>query len=365
MSALYEIALTLIPGVGVVTSRLLLDQFGDAADVFKASRSQLMSIAGIGPKTADSILSKSSLDRAEEELLFVKKYKIQTLFYTSPDYPQRLQNCYDAPVLLYYKGNTDLNKSKVISIVGTRNATGYGKELTTQLIEGLQQHDVLVVSGLAYGIDVAAHRACMKYGVPTIGVVGHGLDRIYPSQHRSLAESMLGCGGLLTEFISQTKPDKENFPKRNRIVAGLSDATIIVEAGLKGGALITAELANSYDRDVMAYPGRVNDIYSAGCNFLIKSNRAHLVTGIKDVEYLLDWLPSATPKQVNDQLHLPLNLYGDEKVIVEFLKTRVSASLDELQLITNLMQSKLAMVLLNLEMQDIIVVLPGKMYRLR
>lgn len=365
MSPLHEIALTLIPGVGVVTSRLLLDHFGDAGSIFTASRKELLSISGIGPKTAETILSKAFMQRAEEELRFVERYKIRTLFYTSPAYPERLRNCYDAPTLLYYKGNADLNAEKIVSIVGTRNATEYGRELTRQLVEGLRAQQVLVVSGLAYGIDVAAHKACIKSGVPTVGVVGHGLDRIYPAQHRTIAESMISTGGLLTEFPSQTKPDKENFPKRNRIVAGLADATIVVEAGLKGGALITAEIANSYDRDVMAFPGRVNDSYSAGCNFLIKSNRAHLVTGVKDIEYLLDWIPASANQHQDAQLSLPLSLYGEEKTIAEYLHEYGSSSFDQLQAAVEIPQTKLTMVLLNMEMQDLVIALPGKRYRLR
>lgn len=365
MSSLNEIALTLIPGVGAITSRLLLEHFGDAGTILNASRKELISIPGIGPRTADTILSKSFMQRAEDEIRFVERYKIKTLFFNDADYPERLRNCYDAPVLLYYKGNADLNAQKIISIVGTRNATEYGRDLTQQLVEGLKAQNVLVVSGLAYGIDVAAHKACLKAGVPTVGVVGHGLDRIYPSQHRAIAESMINAGGLLTEFSSQTKPDKENFPKRNRIVAGIADATIVVEAGLKGGALITAELANSYDRDVMAFPGRVNDTYSAGCNFLIKSNRAHLVTGLRDVEYLLDWIPSQSIKQTDAQLSLPLNLFGEEKAVAEYLHEYGSSSFDQLQSAVEIPQTKLTMILLNMEMQDLVIALPGKRYRLR
>jgi DNA processing protein len=365
MSSLHEIALTLIPGVGVVTAKLLLDHLGDARSIFDASRKDLINVPGIGPKTADSILSQAFMKLAEDEVRFLERYKIKPLFINSPEYPWRLRNCYDAPVLLYYKGNAELNADKIISIVGTRNATEYGRDLTQQLVEGLKAQNVLVVSGLAYGIDVAAHKACLRSGVPTVGVVGHGLDRIYPAQHRAVAESMLSTGGLLTEFASQTKPDKENFPKRNRIVAGLADATIVVEAGLKGGALITAELANSYDRDVMAFPGRVNDTYSAGCNFLIKSNRAHLVTGVKDVEYLLDWIPSQNPKQADTQLSLPLNLYGEEKTVAEYLHEYGSSSFDQLQTAVEIPQTKLTMILLNMEMQDLVIALPGKRYRLR
>src|SRR5690606_36745272 len=225
MSSLHEIALTFIPGVGVVTAKVLLDYLGDARSIFDASRKDLISVPGIGPKTAEAILSQSFMQRAEEELKFLERYKIKPLFISSHDYPWRLRNCYDAPVMLYYKGNAELNADKIVSIVGTRNATEYARDLTQHLVEGLKAQNVLVVSGLAYGIDVAAHKACLNSGVPTVGVVGHGLERIYPAQHRAIAESMLSTGGLLTEFASQTKPDNENFPKRNRIFTGLADAT--------------------------------------------------------------------------------------------------------------------------------------------
>lgn len=363
MSLLHQIALTHIPGVGAVNSRLLLKHFGSAEDVFKAKKSQLTAIQGIGEKTAQSILQHHFFERAEQELQFVEKYKIKTFFYTDEDYPKRLKNCYDAPVLLYYKGNADLNSERIVSIVGTRNSTSYGKDLTDSLVEELKKHNVLVISGLAYGIDAMAHKACLKQDIPTVGVVGHGLDRIYPAQHRSLAEKMLNSGGILTEFSSGTKPDRENFPKRNRIVAGLADATVIVEASLTGGALITAELANSYNRDVFAFPGRVKDEFSAGCNFLIKTNRASLISSAKDLEYLLGWIREEVT-QPQQQLSLRLDLSVDEKKVAEALLNRPNSGIDELAIATQLPQSKLAITILGLEMQGILMSLPGKTYRL-
>ena len=364
MVSLFEIALTFIPGVGAVTARNLLSYFGSAEEIFKARRAEkLMAVPGIGPKTAESILRKDFLTQAEKELGFIERYKIEPLFFTSERYPKRLKSCYDAPLLLYYKGNADLNSGRIVSIVGTRKATQYGKDLTQQLVEDLRQHNVIVVSGLAYGIDGIAHKACLKNEVTTVGVVGHGLDRIYPSQHRALAEKMLSNGGLLTEFPSETIPDRENFPKRNRIVAGMSDATIIVEASLSGGALITAELANSYNKDVFAFPGNVYEEFSSGCNYLIKTNRAGLITGIKDLEYLLGWT-SDTPKQAAKQTALFLNLSTDEQTLVNILSSRNTCSVDDLTLATQWPQSKLAVTILGLEMQGIILSLPGKTYKL-
>lgn len=363
MSLLHQIALTLIPGVGSVNSRLLLKHFGSAEDIFMAKKSRLISIPGIGEKTAQSIMQHDFFERAEKELEFVEKYKIKTFFYSSDDYPKRLKNCFDAPVLLYYKGNAELNSTRVVSIVGTRNATSYGKELTESIVEELKKHNVLVVSGLAYGIDAMAHKACLKQNIPTVGVVGHGLDRIYPSAHRSLAEKMISNGGLLTEFPSQTKPARENFPMRNRIVAGMADATIIVEASLTGGALITAELANSYNRDVFSFPGNIKQEFSAGCNYLIKTNRANLITSAKDLEYILGWV-TTQPIEDQKQLSLRLNLSPDEKKIVDVLLEKGQTGVDELAIETKLPQSKLAITILGLEMQGILIALPGKMYKL-
>lgn len=364
MSTLHQIALTFIPGIGDVTARNLLEHFGSAENVFKASRKSLSEVQGIRKKAIDAILEKKGFDEAEKELRFIEKYKIQPLFYTEEVYPKRLKNCYDAPILLYYKGRADLNSSKVISIVGTRNATAYGRELTHKLVESLKPHDAVIVSGLAHGIDGIAHKACIKQQIPTIGVMGHGLDRIYPAAHRSLAEKMLVQGGLLTEFPSETNPDRENFPKRNRIVAGLADATIIVEAGLKGGALITAELANSYNRDVFAFPGSVNDEFSAGCNYLIKTNRANLITDIKDLEYMLGWIINGSETAKPKQVSLKLNLSEDEQLVVNILESKGTVGIDDLSLLTRLPQSRLAVTILGLEMQGIVVSLPGKVYKL-
>lgn len=363
MSLLHQIALTFVPGIGDITAKALIEAFGSAEEVFAANKARLAEIPGIRKKVIQAILHKEGFDHAEKEIRFVEKYKIEPLFFTDDSYPKRLKNCYDAPILLYFKGDADLNKQKVISIVGTRNATAYGREITYRLVEGLKKHDVLVVSGLAHGIDGIAHKACLKSEILTIGVLGHGLDRIYPAAHRSLAEKMIRMGGLLTEFPSSTNPDRENFPKRNRIVAGMADATIIVEASLKGGALITAELANSYNKDIFAFPGSVNDEFSAGCNFLIKTNRANLIAGIADLEYFLGW---AEKKEVNKekQISLKLNLSADEQAVVDVLEAKGATAIDDLSLLTEFPQSKLAITILSLEMQGIIVALPGKMYKM-
>lgn len=362
MSLLHQIGLTLIGSVGHVTARHLLAHFGSAEAVFKANLKQLKEIPGVGAITAAQIKNTDALVQAAKLIPFIEKHKIQVLFYTDADYPHRLRNCADAPVLLYYKGTADLNHPRVISIVGSRKATAYGRMLCAELAEVLAPYDVLIVSGLAYGIDVAAHKESLLQDIPTVGVLAHGLDRIYPAVHQSIAQKMVHHGGLLTEFPVNTIPDKENFPKRNRIIAGIADATIVVEATEKGGALITADLANSYNRDVYAFPGRTNDACSQGCNFLIKTNRAGLINHARDLVYNLGWDP-VVPRLQFQQLQLSVNLSVEELKVVALLKESAMA-IDQLAILSGVQQSKLAMHLLNLEMQGILISLPGKMYQL-
>lgn len=362
MGLIYKVALTFIKNVGHVTAKNLLGHFGSAEAIFKASKPQLMEVAGIGEITADQIMSPEPLRRATEQLQFISKHNIQVLFFLDDNFPRRLRDCFDAPILLYYKGTADLNHPRILSVVGTRKATPYGKLLCKQLAEALKPYDVLVVSGLAYGIDVAAHQESLDAGIATVGVLGHGLDRLYPHLHKQIAHRMLKHGGLLTEFPLNTIPDKENFPKRNRIIAGLADATIVVEATAKGGALITAEIANSYNRDVFAFPGRTIDEYSQGCNFLIKTNRAGLLNQAKDLLYYLGWDDKPAP-QTDIQLRLPVGLNEDELRIVNTL-LEAPAMVDEIAMKTNMLQSRLAIHLLSLEIQGVLTVLPGKVYRL-
>ncbi len=360
---LHEIALTFVKGIGDITTKTLISYCGSAEEVFSSSKKSLEKIPGIGFKTAESIVNHTAFARAEEELRFIEKYKIQSFFYLDKQYPKRLKNCVDAPIMLYFKGKADLNNQKIVAVVGTRNATNYGRFFCEKLIEGLKHHGLIVASGLAYGIDIAAHKASLNLGISTVGVLGHGLDRLYPALHRPVAEKMLHNGGLLTEFPSQTNPDRQNFPKRNRIIAGMADAVIVVEATRKGGALITAEIANSYNRDVFAVPGRADDEFSDGCNFLIKTNRAHLLTKSEDLEYIMGWLDGLLIKK-RIEPELLLNLSAEDKKIVDTIKEHESIAIDELQYKLNMPQSKLAMALLNLEMQSVIISLPGKVYRL-
>jgi DNA processing protein len=363
MSLLYQIALTYVKNIGPSLAKSLIAHVGSAEGVFKTPAAKLLKVPGIGEKTVSQLNYTEALNLAEQELKFVEKNNINVLFYTDSDYPKRLKNCHDSPILLYSKGNADLNSQRIVSIVGTRNATEYGKNLCKQLVDDLQQHNVLVVSGLALGIDVAAHKECLKQNVATVGVLGHGLDKMYPSQNRLIAEKMLENGGLLSEYPSGTAPDRENFPQRNRIVAGLADAIVVVEASTKGGALITAEIANSYNRDVFAFPGRIGDEFSEGCNFLIRNNKAALLTCAADLAYILGWEKKADSTPPVEQLLLPFDLSSNEKLIYDTIKTNNGPiAIDDLNIKTNLTTSALAMNLLNLEMQGYIKSLPGKIY---
>lgn len=341
----------------------MLREFGDAEQIFRLSKTALTKAPGIGVKRLGQADFDEALRRAETELMFIEKNNIDVLFYTDQRFPKRLKNCHDSPLLLYARGNANLNMQRVISIVGTRNATDYGRNLCRQLVEELQEYNILIVSGLALGIDVAAHKECLRTGVPTVGVLGHGHDRLYPSQNKGTAEKMLENGGLLSEYPSGTNPDRENFPQRNRIVAGMADATVVVEAGLKGGALITAEIANSYNRDVFAFPGRLSDEYSEGCNFLIRNNKASLLTCVADLAYSLGWEKNTELKNTPEQLIMPIDLSDGERVIYDMIREHKNPlAIDDLSIKTNMPTSQLAMTLLDMELQGFIRSLPGKTY---
>ncbi|MBD0279408.1 MAG: DNA-protecting protein DprA, partial [Flavisolibacter sp.] len=362
---LYQLALTLVPNIGDVESKILVQHFGDASSIFKARHSSLEKIEGIGPIRAKAIRDFTDFSRAQEELAFIEKYKIKTLFLTDSSYPKRLLHCYDAPTLLFYKGEADLNASKIVAIVGTRKHTEYGRMITENLINDLVEQQVVVVSGLAYGIDALAHKTALKNNLPTIGVVGHGLDTIYPAAHASLAKEMIQAGGgILTEFFSKTKPDKHNFPLRNRIVAGMSDATVVIETTISGGSMITAKLADAYNRDVFTLPGRVIDAKSSGCNHLIKHNKAILLTDAQQLIEVMGWQEKKTKAKSQKQKELFIELSADEKVIVDLLQEKEAVHIDELILRSGLSSSSTAAAILNLELQNVVASLPGKMYKL-
>lgn len=360
---IYKLALTLIPGVGSVNGKSLVAYCGGVKAVFAEKKRALLKIPGIGEQTVNAIANHNVFGRAEEELVFIEKNKISPLFYLDKEYPIRLKQCHDSPLMLYYKGTADLNVPKVVAMVGTRKATEYGRDMCRKIVEGLVEHNVLVVSGLAYGIDTWSHKMSMDNKLETVGVLGHGLDRIYPFANRSLAEKMIENGGLLCEYMSNTLPDRENFPMRNRIIAGMSDAVVVVEAGSSGGALITAEIANSYSRDVFAIPGRIGDPHSEGCNKLIKINKAALIQSAKDISYLLNWdILKVLQKPIQRQLFLSLS--PDEELIVDKLKEKGDLDIDTLLIETSMLPAKAASILLNMEFEGVIRCMPGKVYRL-
>lgn len=362
---IYQIGLTMINGVGDILARHLLEVLGDAEAVFTEKRRALEKIPGIGDVTAAEIKRADVLLRAEREWAFARKNGISLYFLTDPDYPKRLRECPDAPVLFYFKGNTDLNATHILSVVGTRRASAYGQEVTERLLRDLSATfpDLLIVSGLAYGIDVCAHRNALKNQLPTVGVLAHGLDRIYPPAHRSTAVEMLERGGLLTDFPSGTNPDRQHFIRRNRIVAGLADATVVVESAEKGGSLITADLAFSYGRDVYAFPGRITDLNSKGCNNLIRQNKAGLITCADDLILSMRWdvAQKTEALPVQTQLLFPENEEGER--ILSFLGTCKEAHINELSIALNLPVHQLSSLLFELELDGKIRSMPGSIYK--
>jgi len=363
-SLLSKIAVTLIPNVGPILARNLISYCGGVEEVFKAKQARLKRIPGIGEKTANEIHQANVLGRAEEEIQFITKHKIQPLFYLDENYPARLKECYDSPLMLYYKGNADLNSMRVVGIVGTRSATDYGKSITEKIVEELASLDVLIISGLAYGIDVCAHKAALEKGLKTAGVLGHGLHTLYPSVHRSVAQKMVSQGGLLTEFISNSDFNKENFPKRNRIIAGLVDALIVIETKKKGGAIITAEIANTYNREVFAVPGNVGAACSEGCNFLIRTNKAALLDDVNEFIEAMGWSLEKNSGKTPKQARLFENLDEDEQLLVDILKEEQKIRIDELSVKMNRPSGIIANSLLSLELKGIVKTLPGKVYEL-
>jgi DNA processing protein len=361
-SLLYQIALTLIPNVGPIGARNLVSYCGSVEKIFNTSFDKLTHVPGVGDVIAKSIHSFKDFKRAEEEIKFIEKHNIQTFFFTDDEYPTRLKNINDSPILLFYKGKNSLNHDRIIAVVGTRKATDYGKNLTDKFISDIKQYNPIIISGLAYGIDIQAHKSALQNQLETIGVLGHGLHTIYPSNHRNVATKMVEQGGLLTEFLSNSDFDKENFPKRNRIVAGLCDCLIIVESAISGGALITAHLADDYNKDVFAFPGRVGDTASEGCNAFIKLNKASLIEGADDVARLMGWQDSNIKKI--PQREIIFEYTSEEKPIVEKLLHNEVLDIDSLTNQLSLSPGQIATALLGLELKGAVVSLPGKRYKL-
>ena len=362
---IYQIGLTMIEGVGDVLARQLLEVLGDAEAVFVEKPRLLEKVPGIGKTIATKERRDKALSLAEKELAFVEKNHIALYFLTDADYPKRLFECPDAPVLFYFKGNADLNAARVISVVGTRRATAYGQEQTEHLLNELSRSfpDLLVVSGLAYGIDICAHRSALKCQLPTVGVLAHGLDRIYPPVHRATAVEMLAHGGLLTDFPMDTNPDRQNFVRRNRIVAGLADAIIVVESAEKGGSLITADLALSYGRDIFTFPGRVTDPRSKGCNALIRQNKAGLITCAEDLILSMRWDVASQTQALPQQTQLLFSENQEGNRVLELLIAHKEMHINELALSLELPIQQLSPILFELEVDGKIKSMPGGNYK--
>ncbi len=361
----YQIALTQLKHIGPVQAKYLLTQLGSVEHIFDAQYKELLAIDGIGRQRALQIMEgrDRALQRADEEIAFLNtKSDIQTIFITDKQYPNRLKFCEDGPILLYSKGNMRLNHSHILAIVGTRNCTHYGLKLIKDLCFGLQQLDVILVSGLAYGVDTTVHEYALEFGMETIAVLAHSLDRIYPAVNRNLSRKMCQKGGLLSEYASGMIPNKENFPMRNRIVAGLCDATVIIESGRKGGSLITAQLANSYNRDVFAFPGNIGQSQSEGCNDLIKKQEALLIENAEDICHHLGWLPQEG-KIKNRQRQLFLELTENEHIVVQALQSE-SLTASQIAMKSQLPLRIVHTVLLNLELNGVIRIAPGNRFAL-
>jgi DNA processing protein len=361
---LYQIAITLLPNVGSVVAKNLIAYCGSAGAVFKTSKAKLERVPSVGIERALAINAAQVLKEAEEELKFIEEYKIKMLFFTDKEYPQRLKACNDSPVLLYYKGNADLNADRILGIVGTRKATTYGKEITKRLVADVASQDILIVSGLAYGIDVASHQAALENKLKTVAVLGHGLNTIYPSQHKSIAKKMVEQGGLLTEYKSVDAMHPANFPNRNRIIAGMCDAIVVVESGIAGGAVLTANIANSYNKDVFAFPGKTSDKMSAGCNWLIKTLRGKMIEDANDLLIEMNWQPETKAGPQKPQRQLALNLSEEEQRVYNLLNGKNELAIDELSDGSGVDSGALAATLLEMEMNNLIISLPGKRYKL-
>lgn len=358
---LYRIGLSFIPKLGNQTIKKLIAHFGSAQYIYEQATSQEFTAAKVRKSWSEAIISRSTIQRAEQELKFIAQYNIQPLSYEDPNYPQRLKNCHDAPFLLYYKGNANLNSSRILSIVGTRKPTSRGIMFCEQLIDQLKTYDVLIVSGLAYGIDITAHERCISNQIDTIGVVAHGLDQIYPAKHRKTAQQMVKQGGILSEFTSKMEPLQSNFPMRNRIIAGMSDAIVVAETAKKGGSMITAYMANEYNKDVFAVPGRTEDPYAKGCNHLIKTHRAALLESAEDIAYIMNWQKK---KDTGLQKKMFVQLSKTEQTIVNLLVGQDPVHMEDLIQQTQTSTSKIATLLLELELKSIVKALPGNYFRL-
>lgn len=359
----YTLVLQKVPNLGDASAKKLISKTGSPEAVFKEKKSNLLKIDGIGAFKLRDLASKDFFASAEEEINFIDDNQIKPVYFVDDAYPEKLKHCIDGPILFFQRGNINLNKKRIISVVGTRKVTSYGSAFCEQLMEELAPLDPIIVSGFAYGVDITAHKAAVKNGLQTIACLAHGLNQIYPKTHQKYVKEVEHHGGFITEFWSSDVFDRTNFLKRNRIIAGISEATIVIESAEKGGSLVTAELANSYNRDVFAVPGRVTDSQSKGCNNLIKTQRANLLTSAADLVYILNWqLENKKPKVIQKQLFVELN--DDEKVIFNYLKENPKAHLDAIAIDCKMPIFKATTLLFDLELKGLIKHLPGKIFEL-
>jgi DNA processing protein len=357
----YLLALSQVEGVGDIVAKKLISHCGSAENVFKSKLKALKAIDGVGEVLVKNLKDKSIFEKAEQELQYIQNENIKVLYFQNEDYPDRLKHCIDGPVLLFASGNLDFQNRHLISIVGTRQITSYGTEFCKKLLEDLAIFNPIIVSGFAYGVDIVSHQSAMENKLQTIGVLAHGLNQIYPKTHKKYVAKMEENGGFLTEFWSNSNPEKENFVKRNRIVAGMSEATIVIESADKGGSLITANMANDYNRDVFAVPGRTSDKYSQGCNDLIKTQRAQLMTSAADLVYCLNWtLEVNETKSIQKQLFVTLDF--EEQKIYDYLQKNGKQSLDIIALECDFPIFKISSILLTMELKGIVRPLPGKLF---
>lgn len=350
-----------VPNIGDINAKKLIAHCGSPKAVFENKKQQLLKIDGIGLYTINGLHDHEHLELAQAEYEYIQKHDISYDYFMDADYPNLLKHCVDGPMLLFKKGKIDLEERKIISVVGTRNITSYGMAFCEKFIEDIAPLNPIIVSGFAYGVDICIQKAAVKHGLQTIGCLAHGLNQIYPKVHSKYMSDVEKNGGFLTEFWSTSNPDRKNFLRRNRVIAGMAEATIVVESAEKGGSLVTADIANSYNRDVFAVPGRSGDKYSTGCNNLIKQQKAHMLTSAADLVYLLNWeLEEKEKKTIQKQLFVELN--PEEKKIYSYLQKEGKQILDIIALECKLPIFKVSSTLLNMEMKGVTRPLPGKLF---
>jgi DNA processing protein len=368
MEKLYQVALTLVEGVGSIMFRQLISNLGSAENVFRTKTDRLLKTPGVGKQIIEGLKDKTLLSKADSILKEAEKQQVKLYFSTDKDYPSRLKSLYDTPAILYFKGNGDLSALRTVGIVGTRQATEYGRKVTEEIVEQLKPHGVSIISGLAYGIDIAAHKAAIDNDVPTIGVMASGIDIIYPAAHKKYVGQMLERGGIVSENPFGMQPIRNLFLARNRIIAGLSDVNIVVESADKGGALVTADFANNYHHEVFAVPGNLDNKYSTGCHKLIKENKANIFTGIDDIIESMNWdnESKGTAKARPREAEIDLSQFTQEEgQVIAYLRTHGETQIDTLSWQTQIPINRLASLLLNLEFQGFVKAMAGKKFGLR